>query len=478
MILKQLKVILFFVIYFVLFSQQIFSQNFPKKNSKKFSIKYYKQDTQNLKVDILSENFKSMPKPFSFGRKNGTYWFKIKQHKSNLNSKKLIAYIPTHNIDLIEVYQLKNNKLIHLNSTGNSISQEKLEIDFKYPAFNFIANNTYYLKVEFPKEANFPIKIIDDKKFLNYILSKKTINSFYYGTCIIIIFLNIFFFLKFNDRAYLYYLLLLTSLMTTFLLYDGSLINIFRGNKFYYKLELLIHISNEIWFLLFSIKFLNLKKKIPKITKLFYLFPTGVIIFYLIYLFTNNYTYVAIAEIIGISLFPILWFYGIYFIRKVPSSKFYVLGYLLMVPFAVFFIIGYPFGFWHVHGDMLIVKIASWLDILVFTYALSYRMKIEFTNNISLINELKNSIITVSLKEPEEDNYLFLLKDNSISEQPLTLREIDILSYLNDGYTNKSISEKLFISPHTVKSHTRNIYSKINVNSRNELKEKLSNINA
>jgi len=39
--------------------------------------------------------------------------------------------------------------------------------------------------------------------------------------------------------------------MVNFLIYDGSLTNMFRGTDFYYKLEMLIHLSNQIWFLLF-----------------------------------------------------------------------------------------------------------------------------------------------------------------------------------------------------------------------------------
>jgi hypothetical protein len=46
---------------------------------------------------------------------------------------------------------------------------------------------------------------------------------------------------------------------------------------------------------------------------------------------------------------------------NIPSATFYVLGYFLLIPFAVFFILGYSFGFWQVHGDMNIVKFASWL---------------------------------------------------------------------------------------------------------------------
>lgn len=50
----------------------------------------------------------------------------------------------------------------------------------------------------------------------------------------------------------------------------------------------------------------------------------------------------------------------------------------------------------------------------------------------------------------------------------LTRREIEVLSKVATGATNKEIAEDLTISIHTVKSHMRNILSKLHVGSRRE----------
>lgn len=60
----------------------------------------------------------------------------------------------------------------------------------------------------------------------------------------------------------------------------------------------------------------------------------------------------------------------------------------------------------------------------------------------------------------------------------LTEREKEILGLLVDGLTKKKISEKIYLSYHTVDTHVKNIYLKLHVNSRGlavakSIKEKL-----
>ena len=53
-------------------------------------------------------------------------------------------------------------------------------------------------------------------------------------------------------------------------------------------------------------------------------------------------------------------------------------------------------------------------------------------------------------------------------EIALTEREHEVLGLLVEGMNYKSIAEKLFISPDTVRNHIRNIYEKLHVHSRSE----------
>ncbi|MFK7920792.1 MAG: response regulator [Bacteroidia bacterium] len=53
-------------------------------------------------------------------------------------------------------------------------------------------------------------------------------------------------------------------------------------------------------------------------------------------------------------------------------------------------------------------------------------------------------------------------------ETPLSERETEILTELCQGHNYKVIAEALFVSGHTVRTHIKNIYKKLHVNSRAE----------
>ena len=52
--------------------------------------------------------------------------------------------------------------------------------------------------------------------------------------------------------------------------------------------------------------------------------------------------------------------------------------------------------------------------------------------------------------------------------EPLTPRELEVLALLGQHLTNREIAEELVVSPSTVKTHTLNIYRKLDVNGRKQ----------
>jgi len=52
--------------------------------------------------------------------------------------------------------------------------------------------------------------------------------------------------------------------------------------------------------------------------------------------------------------------------------------------------------------------------------------------------------------------------------EPLSGREVEVLELIAEGLTNQEVASRLFLSLHTIKAHTRNIYGKLQVHNRTE----------
>jgi DNA-binding NarL/FixJ family response regulator len=83
-------------------------------------------------------------------------------------------------------------------------------------------------------------------------------------------------------------------------------------------------------------------------------------------------------------------------------------------------------------------------------------------------DELLDSIRKVHAGQTAIPQALVAKLATSISSEPLTGRELEVLALLARGKSNKEIGANLYISETTVKSHLRSIFAKLNVLSRTE----------
>jgi DNA-binding NarL/FixJ family response regulator len=72
-------------------------------------------------------------------------------------------------------------------------------------------------------------------------------------------------------------------------------------------------------------------------------------------------------------------------------------------------------------------------------------------------------ILNTIRKESIDVNDLELTEFNCEAVS-ITERELEIITLIAEGYTNVEIAEKLFLSPHTVNTHRKNILQKLGVN--------------
>ncbi len=74
--------------------------------------------------------------------------------------------------------------------------------------------------------------------------------------------------------------------------------------------------------------------------------------------------------------------------------------------------------------------------------------------------KLKAETVAITSAKPGQASQLLI--------EPLTNREFDIMELLTQRLQNKEIAARLFISPETIKSHLKHLYSKLGVNNRRE----------
>jgi len=83
------------------------------------------------------------------------------------------------------------------------------------------------------------------------------------------------------------------------------------------------------------------------------------------------------------------------------------------------------------------------------------------TGNFVLSEKLNNDVIGL-IKEKSNFPFHFLVSE----------REFEVLKLVQDGLTNKEISQKLFLSENTIKTHLKHIYKKFSVKSRRDAIQK------
>ncbi|WP_281168557.1 helix-turn-helix domain-containing protein [Psychroserpens burtonensis] len=83
--------------------------------------------------------------------------------------------------------------------------------------------------------------------------------------------------------------------------------------------------------------------------------------------------------------------------------------------------------------------------------------------SLLIVSSIVNLWFLISAKQKKS-------RQRNNAKEGLTKQEQNVLDLLLEDKTNKNIAETLFISVSTVKTHVNNIYKKLNVNSRDELK--------
>ncbi len=70
----------------------------------------------------------------------------------------------------------------------------------------------------------------------------------------------------------------------------------------------------------------------------------------------------------------------------------------------------------------------------------------------------------------------FVINSEKLKSHGVSDRELEVLQLMAQGLSNQEIANKLFVSLHTIKTHSSNLYSKLNVKRRTQAIQKAREI--
>ncbi len=86
--------------------------------------------------------------------------------------------------------------------------------------------------------------------------------------------------------------------------------------------------------------------------------------------------------------------------------------------------------------------------------------------------KLRGNKEPVGEKEPSTEVENEKLKAQQLAEAGISQREYEVLQLMAEGHTNQEIADQLFISLNTVKTHSSNLFAKLDVKRRTQAVQK------
>ncbi len=122
--------------------------------------------------------------------------------------------------------------------------------------------------------------------------------------------------------------------------------------------------------------------------------------------------------------------------------------------------------------------------ILVAFRAYNQKKKAEREKSLRQIEKYINEIellranIKMEITQTHQKYNISINKEalNMYLLNPLTDRELEVLSLISSGKTNKEIADKLYVSVNTIKTHLLKIYEKLDVKNRTQAVVKASDL--
>jgi len=414
---------------------------------------------------------------------NDYFWIKC-VIPADLLGKSLSLQISSMYFDEIYLYAQNDSSVFKLvGRSGNNFRN----LDNKPKRFNQIEFKTDYpvifLKNKVSRYAGVDLQVKETEQLYQDERWDFFKLGGYYGLAVMSVIFNLVFFVIFKDKRFISYCFLLSFIFLQFLYEDGLLIFFTSNNWILKNFVVLFSWLTAAMACVFTYHFLNIKDIDSYFVKVASVLVGITLAVTLIYFFTENIVFLLLAN--GFNVLVALWCCYI----GIKLFKTNVLARFMIATLGIVLIFGIGYNLHQMSVSPIFnfftrdaFRLASAFEIISISFAIIYDVKKIKTQNYNYRNEIQNYVkqlevlsfeqVDLDLKRPKsifvDGQFLDSILDQLKQTHFLTDRELQVLKFITEGYSNQQIAEKLFVSVSTVKYHVSNLYFKLEIKNRSQ----------
>ena len=288
----------------------------------------------------------------------------------------------------------------------------------------------------------------------------------FYGVLSMILLLNAICYFIFNSKPFLYFAGAILMMGAALFVTDGLSIglNTSIATQTLFAETTLMVVFLAAWSA-FSHNYLKIDQAFPKMNwAVIALLSVAAVMSTIAWGVSNEW--MARAGIVVGFMIPLAYLAaGIALFSKKNYAKFYVISSAIPTLFAIDFFVLQPLGAGLLFTEMFHVKMAAIIEMLLLTYAITYRMQ-----ELKEESELRQVEMRIYLKRQQmmnRENISKMMEDvyleNLIMKHDLDGFEIKLLQYISEGKENAKIARKLKVTEDELEERTQELYHKLEI---------------
>ncbi|WP_339717449.1 7TM diverse intracellular signaling domain-containing protein [Cyclobacterium amurskyense] len=451
-------------------------------------LEFFEDSTNRLTFkEISKERFQQFIKIRSDFSKNNfntdyTYWVKLSIDNTPESKKKWLLEFYDQSIDHITAFIPDGTGGYTVKEMGdkNPFSQRL----FNHKNFQLLLDNNedgitnFYFKINSSQKADIRIALRSLNRFVHYALSEYFLYGLFYGMILIIAFYNFLIFLAVKEMKYVYYILYLLSVAFYAMSLDGIGFQYFWPNSPGWNAVVngIFSFSIVLWAVLFTVRFLNTKRKAIAFHYSLWLSLSVKIGLFCLGLFVDN-KYFELTYFDSIPFLLILSTSVFLLIKKYQAARFFVMAYgVLFIGISIKVLANYAII---PHNTLVYYSLhfAFLVEMVLLSFALGDRIRLmkeirdkalkrsllQYKENISLkekVNKELESKVSARTAELQAKNKLLETYNSQLQEKDEEIKRINALLD-KDNWKLKSSIRASFRARLTQKSLTLSEFREI-----------------